>query len=190
MNQGVTGGSVAALLAFTITLASPARAEDLRIREMITCDALAKAPPLLALGVFGVRSVAGAVSGGSAAFLRTPREERLLLASLGVAGAGHAFCGPAIFLGHAAPGRALLSLGLRLGLPGGVFALTYGAYAARTPREAFGSSAGDVVGSAAFAGMILGGFAMDYVLILWERAPRRAWGPVVGPGTVGIGGAF
>ena len=169
--------------------APPARAEardrDRVIREMATCDAIAKVPPLVMLGVFGARAIADA--GARRPFIRAGAEERLFLAALGTAAAGHSLCGPAVFAGHEEYARASLSLGLRLGLPAAAVGLTLGLYRAREPRGAFGDGASDVVGVAIAGVAVLAGFAFDYA---W--AARVA--PVVTPSptgaTFGVGGTF
>jgi hypothetical protein len=178
------------LVGAALALAAPSARADERdrvIREMATCDAIAKIPPLLMLGAFGVRGVVGAASGAGRPFIHAGTEERLFLAALGTAAAGHSLCGPAVFAGHQAYARASLSLGLRFGLPVAALGLTLGLYRAREPRGDFGSGASDVVGTAAAGLAVLAGFAVDYA---W--AARLA--PVVAPSPAGavfgLGGAF
>ncbi len=180
-------------MGLAIALAAPAaRAEDGErlIREMATCDAVAKIPPLLMLGVFGVRGVVGAASGEGRPFIRAGSEERLFLAALGTAAAGHSLCGPAVFAGHGAYARASASLGLRLGLPAAALGLTLGLYRARQPRGDFGDGASDGVGVAVAGVAVLAGFAFDYA---WAARGARV-APVVTPSSsgavFGLGGVF
>lgn len=171
-------------------VAPPARAEerardrDRVIREMATCDAIAKVPPLAMLGVFGARAI---VAGAGRPFIGAGVEERLFLAALGTAAAGHSLCGPAVFAGHEEYARASLSLGLRLGLPAAAMGLTLGLYRAREPRGAFGDGASDVVGVAVAGVAVLTGFALDYA---WAARVAPVVTPSPNGALLGIGGAF
>lgn len=158
------------------------------ISQMAICDAVAKLPPLLMLGVFGGRAAVTALAGGSRPFIAAGSEERLFLAGIGTAAAGHSLCGPAIFAGHGAYGRATLSLGLRLGLPLSALAITFGLYRARVPRGEFGDGASDQVGAVIAGAAVLGGFAFDYAWAAGAGAPRapRAPRPVVMPTAGGV----
>ncbi len=163
------------------------------ISQMAICDAVAKLPPLVMLGVFGGRAVAGALSGTSRPFIAAGTEQRLFLAGIGTAAAGHSLCGPAIFAGHRAYGRATLSLGLRLGLPASALAITFALYRARAPRGDFGDGASDKLGAVIAGAAVLGGFAFDYA---WaadagaRRAPRPVVMPTAGGVMLGLGGTL
>lgn len=173
-----------------LALAAPARAEerardrDRVVREMATCDAIAKVPPLVMLGVFGARAI---VAGAGRPFIRAGVEERLFLAALGTAAAGHSLCGPAVFAGHEEYGRASLSLGLRFGLPAAAVGLTLGLYRAREPRGAFGDGASDVVGVAVAGLAVLTGFALDYA---WTARVAPVVTPSPAGAVFGVGGTF